>query len=104
MYSDLALPVPSLGIQTLQRRGKTSPSVRRCILLILTDRLDIGCTDLMSGSNLNMSMVTPVVEHLDGTDSTLTPFHWKCPDVAPNSAIYFYQVWYTTLASLWACH
>ncbi|OAX36193.1 hypothetical protein K503DRAFT_721793 [Rhizopogon vinicolor AM-OR11-026] len=46
---------------------------------------------LMSGSNLNMSLVTPIVEHLDGTDPRLTPFHWRCPDVTPNAAIYFYQ-------------
>ncbi|KAG2141749.1 uncharacterized protein EDB93DRAFT_1058289, partial [Suillus bovinus] len=44
---------------------------------------------LMSGSNLNMSMVTTVVEHLDET--SMSSYNWLCPDVAPNAAIYFYQ-------------
>ncbi|KAI0699441.1 hypothetical protein BC835DRAFT_1526282 [Cytidiella melzeri] len=47
--------------------------------------------DLMSGSNMNMSLVTHVVSGLDGTDSSLTPFNWTCPEVDPYSAIYFYQ-------------
>ncbi|KAG1752737.1 uncharacterized protein EDB91DRAFT_533092 [Suillus paluster] len=57
----------------------------------LTQPWDDVAIDLMSGSNLNMSKVTTVVGHLDGTDPTLTPFNWICPDVMPNSAIYFYQ-------------
>ncbi|KAG1755638.1 hypothetical protein EDB19DRAFT_419784 [Suillus lakei] len=44
---------------------------------------------LMSGSNLNMSMVTTVTEHLDGTNAM--SYNWTCPDVVPDSAIYFYQ-------------
>lgn len=44
---------------------------------------------LMSGSNLNMSLVTTVVEHLDGTN--MTSYDWPCPNVVPNADIYFYQ-------------
>ncbi|KAG2156113.1 hypothetical protein DEU56DRAFT_688880, partial [Suillus clintonianus] len=44
---------------------------------------------LMSGSNLDMSFVTTVVGHLNGTN--LTSYNWTCPDVKPHSAIYFYQ-------------
>ncbi|KAI0763267.1 hypothetical protein BC629DRAFT_1294137 [Irpex lacteus] len=47
--------------------------------------------DLMSGSNTNMSLVTNVITGLDGTNSSLTPFNWTCPEVDPYSAIYFYQ-------------
>jgi hypothetical protein len=45
----------------------------------------------MSGSNTNMTLVANVVEDLDGTDPSLSPFTWTCPDVDPYSAIYFYQ-------------
>lgn len=48
--------------------------------------------DLMSGSNINMSLVTNVITALDGTDSSMTPYNWTCPEVAPYSNIYFYQV------------
>ncbi|KAL5530563.1 hypothetical protein ACEPAF_6821 [Sanghuangporus sanghuang] len=48
--------------------------------------------DLMSGSNNNMSLVTNVATGLDGTDKTLTPFSWTCPEVNPYSTIYFYQL------------
>ncbi|KAG2367327.1 hypothetical protein BDR07DRAFT_1393671 [Suillus spraguei] len=48
-----------------------------------------GSPYLMSGSNLNMSLVTTVVEHLDGTN--MTSYEWPCPNVAPNADIYFYQ-------------
>jgi hypothetical protein len=93
---DLGPLVPSLGIPTIQRHGETSPSVRRCIPHLVC-RLNIRYhIDLMSGSNLNMSLVTPVATHLDGTNPSLSPFHWRCPDVTPNAAIYFYQVWCTT--------
>ncbi|KAG1783279.1 hypothetical protein EV702DRAFT_958916 [Suillus placidus] len=44
---------------------------------------------LMSGSNLNMSMVMAVVEHLDETN--MTSYSWLCPNVTPNADIYFYQ-------------
>ncbi|THG99320.1 hypothetical protein EW026_g3018 [Hermanssonia centrifuga] len=47
--------------------------------------------DLKSGSNSNMSLVTNVASGLDGTDPSLTPFTWTCPEVDPYSAIYFYQ-------------
>ena len=46
----------------------------------------------MSGSNSNMSLVTKVAEGLDGTNASLTPFSWTCPEVTPYSDIYFYQV------------
>ena len=49
-------------------------------------------TDLMSGSNLNTSLVTNVANTLDGTNKSLTPYSWTCPEVDPYSAIYFYQV------------
>lgn len=48
---------------------------------------------LMSGSNDNMTVVTTVATGLDGTNSSLFPFQWTCPEVDPYSAIYFYQVW-----------
>ncbi|KAI0347283.1 hypothetical protein BDW22DRAFT_1351693 [Trametopsis cervina] len=47
--------------------------------------------DLMSGSNTNMSLVTNVASSLDGTDPTLTPYNWTCPELDLYSAIYFYQ-------------
>jgi hypothetical protein len=47
--------------------------------------------DLMSGSNSNMSLVVNVANSLDGTDTTLSPFNWTCPEVDPYSATYFYQ-------------
>jgi len=47
--------------------------------------------NLMSGSNMNMTMVTNVISGLDGTDPTLSTFAWPCPDVSPHSAIYFYE-------------
>lgn len=51
-----------------------------------------SCVDLMSGSNDNMTRVTTVASGLDGTDSSLSPYTWTCPEVDPYSAIYFYQV------------
>lgn len=45
----------------------------------------------MSGSNSNMTLVSNVAEDLDGTDSSLSPYTWTCPDVDPYSTIYFYQ-------------
>ncbi|KAK7695859.1 hypothetical protein QCA50_000497 [Cerrena zonata] len=47
--------------------------------------------DLMSGSNNNMSFVGNVISGLDGTDASLSPYFWICPEVDPHSAIYFYQ-------------
>lgn len=49
-------------------------------------------TDLMSGSYINMSLVTNVISALDGTDASLTPLNWTCPEVDPYSSVYFYQV------------
>ncbi|KAM5531465.1 hypothetical protein V8D89_014855 [Ganoderma adspersum] len=45
---------------------------------------------LMSGDNWNMIPVTTIVK-LDGTSTTNTSYTFPCPDVTPNSAIYFYQ-------------
>ncbi|KAI1790293.1 hypothetical protein LXA43DRAFT_973781 [Ganoderma leucocontextum] len=45
---------------------------------------------LMSGDNWNMVPVTTIVK-LDGTSTTTTSYTFSCPDVNPNSAIYFYQ-------------
>jgi len=45
--------------------------------------------DLMTGSNLAMVLVENVATDLDGT--TLSTYSWPCPEVTPNSAIYFYQ-------------
>jgi len=45
----------------------------------------------MSGSNSNMSHVANVAKDLDGTDPSLSPYTWTCPDVDPYSTIYFYQ-------------
>ncbi|EIW61965.1 uncharacterized protein TRAVEDRAFT_91727, partial [Trametes versicolor FP-101664 SS1] len=47
---------------------------------------------LMSGSNDNMTRVTTVASGVDGTDSSLSPYTWTCPEVDPYSAIYFYQL------------
>ncbi|KAM0787060.1 hypothetical protein ACM66B_006323 [Microbotryomycetes sp. NB124-2] len=46
--------------------------------------------DLMSGSNTQMTVVTRVADDMDGT-STSTTFTFACPEVTPNSAIYFLQ-------------
>ncbi|KAL0070711.1 hypothetical protein AAF712_001932 [Marasmius tenuissimus] len=46
---------------------------------------------LMSGSNGEMKRVTAVANGLDGSDPSLTPYNWTCPEVSPYSAIYFYQ-------------
>ncbi|KAI0694582.1 hypothetical protein C8T65DRAFT_55212 [Cerioporus squamosus] len=46
--------------------------------------------ELMSGSNLQMNHITTVAT-LDGTDASTTTHTFDCPDVTPNSAIYFYQ-------------
>ena len=45
----------------------------------------------MSGSNDNMTVADTVVSGLDGTDDSLTPFVWFCPDVDPHADIYFYR-------------
>lgn len=45
---------------------------------------------LMTGSNDQMVHLT-TVHQFDGTSSAATTFTYTCPDVAPHSAIYFYQ-------------
>jgi len=45
--------------------------------------------ELMSGSNFGMTHLTTVATSLDGTTSGTESF--PCPEVTPNSAIYFYQ-------------
>ncbi|OBZ74099.1 hypothetical protein A0H81_06247 [Grifola frondosa] len=46
--------------------------------------------ELMTGDNLNMVHITTVAT-VDGTDASNTSFSYPCPEVTPNSAIYFYQ-------------
>ncbi|THH27155.1 hypothetical protein EUX98_g7028 [Antrodiella citrinella] len=46
--------------------------------------------ELMSGSNLQMNHLTTVAT-VDGTDAATTTYSYACPEVTPNSAIYFYQ-------------
>ncbi|KZT12464.1 uncharacterized protein LAESUDRAFT_639480, partial [Laetiporus sulphureus 93-53] len=46
---------------------------------------------LMSGANDNMTFVAPVASSLDGTNASLSPYLWTCPQVDPYSSIYFYQ-------------
>ncbi|GAA5912146.1 hypothetical protein JCM6882_003067 [Rhodosporidiobolus microsporus] len=45
---------------------------------------------LKTGANLNMVELETVVEGLDGTTGT-GEYEWTCPDVTPNSKIYFYE-------------
>jgi len=45
--------------------------------------------ELMSGSNLDMVHLTTVATNLDGTATSI--YNYPCPEVTPNSAIYFYQ-------------
>ncbi|KAM0749002.1 hypothetical protein T439DRAFT_327501 [Meredithblackwellia eburnea MCA 4105] len=44
---------------------------------------------LRSGSNLAMTTVATVISGFDAT--TGGTIYWTCPDVTPNSAIYFYE-------------
>ncbi|KAF8336217.1 hypothetical protein F5887DRAFT_850649, partial [Amanita rubescens] len=44
---------------------------------------------LMTGDNYDMIPLTTVAQNQDGTTSG--SFVWTCPQVTPNSAIYFYQ-------------
>ncbi|KAH9940740.1 uncharacterized protein BXZ73DRAFT_98570 [Epithele typhae] len=46
--------------------------------------------ELMTGGNLGMVHLTTVAT-LDGTDPATTSYEYDCPEVSPNSAIYFYQ-------------
>ncbi|KAJ6581074.1 hypothetical protein B0H19DRAFT_1113520 [Mycena capillaripes] len=45
--------------------------------------------ELMTGSNTAMILLTTVAQHQDG--STAGVFDYPCPEVTPNSPIYFYQ-------------
>ncbi|GAA5981171.1 hypothetical protein JCM11641_003134 [Rhodosporidiobolus odoratus] len=45
---------------------------------------------LKTGANLNMIALETVAEGLDGTTGT-GEYEWTCPDVSPNSKIYFYE-------------
>jgi hypothetical protein len=38
-----------------------------------------------------MSFVANVASRLDGTNPSLSPFNWTCPEVKPYAPIYFYQ-------------
>lgn len=49
-------------------------------------------TELMTGSNTNAIPLMNVISGLDGTDPEKNRYSWICPDVDPNSNIYFYQV------------
>ncbi|KDN47775.1 hypothetical protein RSAG8_03195, partial [Rhizoctonia solani AG-8 WAC10335] len=46
---------------------------------------------LMTGDNLSMVHITTVAQDIDATDATKNTYTYTCPDVTPNSAIYFYQ-------------
>lgn len=46
---------------------------------------------LMTGDNWNMIHITTVGQDIDATDATKNTYSYTCPDVTPNSAIYFYQ-------------
>ncbi|KAI0358222.1 hypothetical protein OH77DRAFT_1421533 [Trametes cingulata] len=54
--------------------------------------------ELMTGDNFNMIHLTTVAK-LDGTDASKTTFSYDCPQVTPNSAIYFYQFTSPTAAN-----
>ncbi|KAH7926753.1 hypothetical protein BV22DRAFT_1194087 [Leucogyrophana mollusca] len=84
-----ALTATSPGPNEKYRAGST------CTIKWSVDTTNIWnnvTIDLMSGPNLNMSQVTTVVRHIDGTNSRLTSFNWTCPEVDPYSNIYFYQL------------
>ncbi|CAE6445911.1 hypothetical protein ACGC1H_003924 [Rhizoctonia solani] len=46
---------------------------------------------LMTGDNWNMIPITTIAQDIDATDATKNTFTYTCPDVTPNSMIYFYQ-------------
>ncbi|KAG8683208.1 hypothetical protein FRC11_013850 [Ceratobasidium sp. 423] len=46
---------------------------------------------LMTGDNLNMIHITTIAQNVDATDATKNTYSYPCPNVTPNSAIYFYQ-------------
>ncbi|CAE7159206.1 unnamed protein product [Rhizoctonia solani] len=46
---------------------------------------------LMTGDNWNMIHITTIAQDIDATDATKNTYSYTCPDVTPNSLIYFYQ-------------
>ncbi|CAE6334603.1 unnamed protein product [Rhizoctonia solani] len=46
---------------------------------------------LMTGDNWNMIHITTIAQNIDATDATKNTYTYTCPDVTPNSQIYFYQ-------------
>ncbi|TNY23788.1 hypothetical protein DMC30DRAFT_280058 [Rhodotorula diobovata] len=63
------------------------------------DWTDFSIT-LMTGSNFAMVPVQTVASGLDGTKGAQT-IDYTCPDVSPNSAIYFYQFSQEGAATAW---
>ncbi|GAA5923609.1 uncharacterized protein JCM15063_003704 [Sporobolomyces koalae] len=55
---------------------------------------------LMTGSNFQMTPLATVASGLDGTTGT-GKLEWTCPQVTPNSAIYFYQFTQTGANTSW---
>ncbi|GAA5978565.1 hypothetical protein JCM5350_003143 [Sporobolomyces pararoseus] len=47
--------------------------------------------DLYTGHNYMMRNITRVASGLDGTDSSVTKYSYRCPEVEPPAPIYFYQ-------------
>lgn len=45
--------------------------------------------ELMTGSNLKMVTLATVAENVDGTSTSTSSYNYTCPEVQPNSAIYF---------------
>ncbi|KAI0924420.1 hypothetical protein AcW2_005305 [Taiwanofungus camphoratus] len=48
--------------------------------------------DLMTGSNDDTVFLKNVALFIDGTDPAQATYSYPCPDVTPNSAIYFYRL------------
>ncbi|GAA6008123.1 hypothetical protein JCM10207_007037 [Rhodosporidiobolus poonsookiae] len=55
---------------------------------------------LKTGANLNMIELEEVVSGVDGTTGT-GEYEWTCPDVTPNSKIYFYEFAQTGEETSW---
>ncbi|KAG8885302.1 hypothetical protein FRB99_004468, partial [Tulasnella sp. 403] len=51
--------------------------------------------ELMSGNNQAMTHVTTVAT-VDTTSAAPSTFTYPCPDVSPNSVVYFYQFSHST--------
>jgi hypothetical protein len=75
--------------------GDVSNAGQPCNIVWSGDRPDSGVNwknmaiELMTGDNLNMVHITTVATGQDG--SVDGKFSYTCPEVTPNSAIYFYQ-------------